>query len=220
MSEWLSRSDEGFYEQCGKWAAMLGDETARALYKWDVDQCAAVALSIAAFTGAFEVYRAVNSTSNRISKDETKKTASAAMRMFAASSVRYNLRMADSARFALGIRPRDTTFTPHPRPTSRPNTIIRRTANYFEHKVSALNIENGKASKPAGVYGVRFVWQVGGERPVSGTAIFNGRFSRRPVITVAYDEIERGKTVYYASCYENAKGEAGPWSPVAEAYIG
>jgi hypothetical protein len=128
--------------------------------------------------------------------------------------------MTDAYRLALGMNRPDTVPTPHLRPTSRPNTMVERTANYFEHKVSALNAENGKATKPADAYGVRFAWQVGGERPATGAAILNGRFSRRPVITVAYDETERGKTAYYAACYENSKGEAGPWSPVMEAYIG
>ena len=33
------------------------------------------------------------------------------------------------------------------------------------------------------------------------------------------EEAERGKKVFYAACYENAKGEAGPWSDIIEAVI-
>ncbi|MDR0410186.1 MAG: hypothetical protein LBH18_07330 [Spirochaetaceae bacterium] len=34
-----------------------------------------------------------------------------------------------------------------------------------------------------------------------------------------YNEEDRGKRVFYAACYENAKGEAGHWSDIVEAVI-
>ncbi|MDR2887935.1 MAG: hypothetical protein LBV26_08055 [Bacteroidales bacterium] len=81
----------------------------------------------------------------------------------------------------------------------------------------ALNSKSGKA---ADAYGVCFVWQVCGERPAEGGAMNSGKFSRRLEIFVSHGEPNRGKMAYYAACYENAKGESGPWSPVVEAYIG
>jgi len=33
-------------------------------------------------------------------------------------------------------------------------------------------------------------------------------------------EADKGKSVYYAACYENAKGHAGLWSPVEEGVVG
>jgi hypothetical protein len=36
---------------------------------------------------------------------------------------------------------------------------------------------------------------------------------------VTYTEADKKKTAYYAVCYENAKGEPGPWSPIVEAAI-
>jgi hypothetical protein len=36
---------------------------------------------------------------------------------------------------------------------------------------------------------------------------------------VTHTETDKAKTAYYATCYENSKGEQGPWSPITEAVI-
>jgi hypothetical protein len=61
---------------------------------------------------------------------------------------------------------------------------------------------------------------VSGERPATGAMMNHIRFSRRPEMIVMFEETDRGKLVYYSACYENTKGEIGPWSLVVEAYIG
>jgi hypothetical protein len=72
----------------------------------------------------------------------------------------------------------------------------------------------------APAYGVRYAWQVGGVRPASGEDLPKTRFSRSPTLAIARTEEQKGQTVYYATCYENSKGQAGPWSPVEVAVIG
>lgn len=219
MTEWLSRTDEGFYEQSGKWSVMLENETNQTNFKWETEDCMSVAGAINAFRTAYKDYKVVNSTKNRIAKDEAKKIAMSSMREFASSSVRYNKRMDEASRFQLGIRPRDTTPSTHQRPTSQPTVIVENTVNYFEHHLKASNNETRSTARPSDAYGVRFAWQVGGERPASGADLPKSRFNRRTAITVGYSEADSGKSVYYAACYENARGEAGPWSPIVEAHI-
>jgi hypothetical protein len=67
---------------------------------------------------------------------------------------------------------------------------------------------------------VRYGWQVGGERPASGEGLPKSRFSRKTNLVIAHTEADKGKTAYYATCYENGKGDQGKWSPVEEAVIG
>lgn len=220
MSNWIPDVELKLVALCNKWIPMLRSEEMRTICRWDDDLCALALSKIEPFVSAHSAFQELDTSENRAIKNQTKREAVSVMRAFATSSVRYNPYVNDACRLALGLRKSDTVSTPHLRPTGRPTALVERTTNYFEHKVRALNAETGKATKPADAYGVRFAWQVGGERPVSGAAIHNGRFVRRPVITVAYDETDRGKPAYYACCYENAKGEAGPWSPVVEAYIG
>ncbi|GAB6392095.1 MAG: hypothetical protein MdMp014T_1468 [Treponematales bacterium] len=58
-----------------------------------------------------------------------------------------------------------------------------------------------------------------GERPATGADLPKGEFSRKPVKVVRHTEADKGKTAYYATAYENSKGEKGPWSPVVEAVV-
>jgi hypothetical protein len=139
------------------------------------------------------------------------------MRDFANGHIRYNRQMSVSEKDYLGIKPHNPP-TPHPTPASQPDTDVRNTRNNFEHEVRALNAE-GSAVKPDDAYGVAFAWQVGGERPATGADLPKGEFSRKPVKVVRHTEADKGKTAYYATAYENSKGEKGPWSPVVEAVI-
>jgi hypothetical protein len=84
-------------------------------------------------------------------------------------------RMDDSAKLVLGIRPADTTPTTHEKPTSQPDTVVENTVNHFEHRLRALN----DASKPADTYGVRYAWQIGGEKPASDEDLPKSKFSRK-----------------------------------------
>ncbi|MDR2246651.1 MAG: hypothetical protein LBE17_14365, partial [Treponema sp.] len=110
--------------------------------------------------------------------------------------------------------------TPHGPPASKPDTAVETTRYHYEHLVRGLNVERGDHSKPEDAYGVRYAWQVGGEKPASGARLPNSRFSRKTSHVVQHTEEDKGKTAYYATCYENSKGEMGPWSPVEEAVIG
>ncbi|MDR2247051.1 MAG: hypothetical protein LBE17_10375, partial [Treponema sp.] len=123
-------------------------------------------------------------------------------------------------KLALGIHPKDTTPTPHGPPASKPDTAVETTRYHYEHLVRGLNVERGDHSKPEDAYGVRYAWQVGGEKPASGARLPNSRCSRKCSHGVQHTEEDKGKTAYYATCYENSKGEMGPWSPVEEAVIG
>jgi hypothetical protein len=143
-----------------------------------------------------------------------------AMRVFANSSIRFNKKMNDPAKLLMGIHPKDTTPTTHGTPTSQPDTVVENSVNHFEHKVKALNHETGDASKPADAYGVRYAWQVGGTKPASGAELPKTKFSRKTTHIVPYTEADKGKPAYYATCYENGKGDTGPWSPIEEAFIG
>jgi hypothetical protein len=98
--------------------------------------------------------------------------------------------------------------------------VVENTRNRFEHVLKALNRETGGTAKPDDAYGVHYAWQVGGEKPSSAEDLPKGKFNRKTNLTVTYSEADKGKPAYYAACYENSKGEAGPWSPIEEAFIG
>jgi hypothetical protein len=220
MADWLPTREQDLTDLAVIWTAALQDGAKQAAYGWNAGECQATADKITVFLTARTAYEADNSTANRIAKDEAKGEAVDAMRDFANASIRYNKLMTDEDKLPLGIRPGDHTPTTHLPPTSQPDTVVDNTQNHFEHRVRALNRGRNDASKPADAYGVRYAWQVGGEKPATGADLPKSKFSRKTAHIVTHTEADKAKTAYYATCYENSKGDTGPWSPVEEAVIG
>ena len=126
----------------------------------------------------------------------------------------------DEDRVALSIRLHDTHPTRSPVPHDQPAAQVENTRNRFEHTVRAINPLTGDLSKPAGVHGVRTGWQVGGVKPAAGADLPRSRFSQKTTAIITHTEADKAQPVFYAACYENARGEQGPWSLVEEAVIG
>jgi hypothetical protein len=221
MADWVPTKEQDFVDLCRKWAAILADAAKIAACGWDAAECARVLGLINGFLSARNDYEADNSTAKRLAKDEAKGETIDALRDFANASIRFNKKMDDPAKLVMGIHPKDTTPTAHGTPGSQPGTEVENTRSHYEHRVRAMNTGRGDHSKPADAYGVRYAWQVGGEKPASGGDIKGGtKFSRKTTLIVQHTEADKGKTAYYSTCYENGKGDAGPWSPVEEAVIG
>jgi hypothetical protein len=219
-SDWVPTKEQDLVDLIQKWIIVLTDTAKQTAFGWDSTECAEIANKLTAFLTARGVYETDNSTAHRLAKDEAKDEAVDAMRDFANASVRFNKKMSDEDKLVMGIRPADTIPTTHPTPTSQPDTAVDNTANHFEHKVRALNRGRNDTSKPADAYGVRYAWQVGGEKPASGEDLPKTKFSRKTTHIVTHTEADKAKTAYYATCYENSKGDTGPWSPITEAVIG
>jgi hypothetical protein len=217
-SDWVPTKEQSLVVLCEKWRAWLKDPVRVAAFGWNKADVDLILLKIDAFLTAQAAYEAVDSTAKRIAKDEAKVEAVSAMRNFANFSIRFNKNMDDAQKFVLGVHPKAAP-TNRGKPDSQPYTEINNTVNRFEHKIRALNRVGRGSSKPIDVYGVRYAWQVGGEKPESGEDLPKSKFSRKTSITIAYTEADKAKTAYYSTCYENGKGEAGPWSPIEEAVI-
>ncbi|MDR0563008.1 MAG: hypothetical protein LBG73_10015 [Spirochaetaceae bacterium] len=217
--DWIPTREQDVVDLCQKWGVTLADSAKVAAYGWDQAEVTEVSGKISGFLTARLAYEGDDSSAKRLAKDDAKEEAIDAMRDFANSSIRFNKKLDDPAKLYLGIRPKDATPTAHPAPASQPETAVENTPNHFEHKVIALNHE-GKPAKPADAYGVRFAWQVSGTKPASGADLPKSKFSRKPILVITHTEADKAKIAYYAACYENGKGETGPWSPVEEAIIG
>jgi hypothetical protein len=220
MADWIPTREQDLVDLCVKWKAELEDPAKITAFGWDQAEVTAVLGKIDGFLTARSAYEADNSSAKRLAKDEAKEEAVDGMRDFANSSIRFNKKMNDAQKLVFGIQPGDKTMTSHGTPTSQPDTVVENTVNHFEHKVKAFNHETGGGAKPADAYGVRYAWQVGGEKPVSAEALPKSKFSRKTALVITHTEADKGKPCYYATCYENSKGDEGKWSPVIEAFIG
>jgi hypothetical protein len=220
-NDWIPGREQDFVDLCRRWKPPLEDAANIAVFGWDQTEVTAVLGAINGFLTARSAYEADNSTAKRLAKDESKEEAVDAMRDFANSSIRFNKKMSDPQKLVFGVRPKDSTQTAHGKPASQPDTVVENTPNHFEHRLRALNHATGTATKPEDAYGVRYAWQMGGEKPASGEKIQGqAKFSRRTSLVVTHTEAEKGMTCYYSTCYENGKGEQGSWSPVEEAICG
>jgi hypothetical protein len=202
-----------------KWDLWLSDTAKTTAFGWDTAACTQVLLKIGNFTQARSDYEAAKTPENRLAKDEAKEEVVDAMRDFANKFIRFNDKMTDADKLHMGVHPKDTTHTTHPAPVSQPDTVVDNTVNHYEHRLRALDHETRGAAKPADAYGVCYAWQVGGEKPASGADLPKSKFTRKTTHVVTHTEADKGKTAYYAACYENSKGDQGPWSPVEDAVI-
>jgi hypothetical protein len=124
----------------------------------------------------------------------------------------------DAQRISLGLHVRDTTYTPIPIPATRPELDIivldvRRLAVAFHDQLS------GNKAKPYGVNGAVIVYAVLAEPPADPDALTRSVLATRTPHVLEFTEEERGKTVYVAICWQNEKGEKGPWSEIESAIV-
>jgi hypothetical protein len=66
---------------------------------------------------------------------------------------------------------------------------------------------------------VRYAWQLGGTAPLAPGDLPKSKFSRKTAEKFLWDPSDQGKPVYYATCYENAKGDQGPWSGIVSTIV-
>jgi hypothetical protein len=218
--DWIPPTEDELVDLQEKWVEDLLKGALQTAYGWNATECAETVGKINTFLTARKAYKEVDSSANRLDKDEKKAKSIEAMRDFANSSIRFNKKMTDAQKLRYGIRVPDDTKTSHGVPAHQPETEVQNTKNHFEHRVSAINVDTRTAVKPEDAYGVRYGWQIEGARPAAGADLPKSRFSRWASIVITHTEATKGETVYYATCYENAKGDTGPWSPIVEAVNG
>ncbi|MDR1865833.1 MAG: hypothetical protein LBR08_09730 [Bacteroidales bacterium] len=162
---------------------------------------------------------AATRTSAAIKKRNEARTAlERELRPFVQGKLIHNKLVTDDDLTAMALPVHDSTPTHHPAPHSRPAIEVKATNNR-QHTVSALNQQTGKKNKPEDAYGVRYCHEIRDTPPLKASDLRHSVFSRKTTHVTDYDEEDRGKTAYYAACYENSKGEAGPYSDIISAII-
>ena len=81
--------------------------------------------------------------------------------------------------------------------------------------------EQGAANKakPKGYDGAVLVWDLAETPPKRPGDLSRHALASRTPYTLSFDETERGKTMYAALCWQNAKGETGPWSEMQSTIV-
>jgi hypothetical protein len=74
-------------------------------------------------------------------------------------------------------------------------------------------------AKPYGVNGAVIAYAVLDAPPADVSALTRSVPATRTPHVLEFTEEERGKTVYVAICWQNEKGEKGPWSEIESAIV-
>ncbi|MDR3134300.1 MAG: hypothetical protein LBU42_09850, partial [Prevotellaceae bacterium] len=109
-------------------------------------------------------------------------------------------------------------YTPAPVATTYPafsldTSVIRCLTVHFHDQDSTSK------AKPAGQHGAEIRWAVLDVAPVDISELTHSSFDTHTPFTLEFEGHDRGKTVYFALCWENTRGEKGKYSPIASAII-
>jgi hypothetical protein len=106
----------------------------------------------------------------------------------------------------------------NPTPATYPDagvnsSVIRQlTIDFFDHGAKSH-------AKPHGIHGAEIRWGILDAAPVDIDELRNSSIDTRSPFTLAFNENERGKAVYFCLRWENTTGEKGPWSEIVTAFI-
>jgi hypothetical protein len=124
----------------------------------------------------------------------------------------------DAERIAMGLHVRDTKPTTIKPPHTRPELDI----DVVDFRRLAINFRDmGSKSKarPYGVNGALVKFAVLDTPPADHNALTRTVLATRTPHILEFTEEERGKTVYIVICWQNEKGELGPWSEIESAIV-
>jgi hypothetical protein len=124
----------------------------------------------------------------------------------------------DAERVALGLHVRDTTPSPVPVPHTRPELDID-VVDFRRLKILFHDMGSDSKAKPYGVNGAVIIYAVLDASPADHGALTRSLLATRTPHILEFTEEERGKTVYVAICWQNEKGEKGPWSEIESAIV-
>jgi hypothetical protein len=217
MADFFPKREADLLEWLKNFSAALADKASA----WNVPATVAQDLTakVAAYEMTYEAAKGENGTKALIlEKNEKRDALKSEVRNVKNKYIDYNDAVTAPDRERLGLPIRDRNPTPKPRPASRPLLEVVPTNNR-QHTATAINQATGKKTKPEDAHGVRYVWEIRDAAPANADDLRHSVFRVKTTEVFDYEEGDRGKRVFYAACYENAKGEAGPWSDIVEAII-
>jgi hypothetical protein len=168
---------------------------------------------LAAFKAAVILLREpVNQTHvNRLARDTAKNALLVKVRPFIQGRLEQNPVVTPADLASMGLPVHDKTPTPHPAPEEEPSITAK--------AINERQVEVRTEGKPQDAYGMKTVYSVGDVPPDDQEDLGHSVFSRRKTHVLTFREAERGKPLYIAARYENAKGEGGPWSAIIKTIV-
>ncbi|MDR1551895.1 MAG: hypothetical protein LBS69_00305 [Prevotellaceae bacterium] len=216
MADYIPKKDA----ELVAWSANFGSQVAANARDWDITEKEVTELQNAVDTFAALHAQADSPSKNSIivaEKNAARKVLVAVVRSLAGFRLK-NPVITDAQRIALGLHVRDTTPTPVPPPTTRPEIDID-VLDVRRLKVVFHDIGKDSKAKPYGVIGAVILYAVLDAPPTDISALNRSLLATRTPHIIEFTEEERGKTVYMTICWQNEKGERGPLSEIESAIV-
>jgi hypothetical protein len=233
FKDWIPRREHDLLDLFPNWMTLLSDAAVQAMFGWLAAACSDVLEKIEDFLRTREIYEKSNSTTNRIAKDKAKIAVISAMRKFAREYVRFNTKVDNETRSALGICIPDTTKTPVPVPQAQ---CIGTVSNPGVHLVGVeLSGFSALSPEQRASYGVRICWGIVPQGEVTiamatgvkhylakppeiGEELGNSVFTRKKKHVFEFVG-DSGNRVYFCCRFENGKGDSTPFGQIFSAII-
>ena len=124
----------------------------------------------------------------------------------------------DGDRVSMNIPLRDHHRTPHIEVTEAVEFFFR-ISNIRELVIDFRVKGHSTRAKPRGYDGAVFIWAILDAPPDTLDALVHRTMASRTPHRLAFHETERGRTVYVAAAWQNARGHLGAWSSIQNAII-
>ncbi|MDR3308405.1 MAG: hypothetical protein LBS80_00430 [Tannerella sp.] len=203
-----------------QWGNNFADKVALYASKWNID--AVVVTALATIAASFASWVAITDSAERNTLNVSdKNVARKEFERQIRALVNFQLKnpvITDTQRLELGLPVHDVKPTPILPPTEVPVLEIellgpRRLSFVF------FSPDSESKAKPYGVNGAVIVYGVLDTPTTSQDDLPHSVLATRTPHTLEFAAAERGKTVYYAICWQNEKGQRGPFSEVGSSIV-
>jgi hypothetical protein len=150
-------------------------------------------------------------------KEEAKAIFLTALRHFIKEFIVYNSRITDADRVNLGLKPHKKTHTPAPVAKTFP---VSRNVVSVAPGIIVFHVDDSEGRKPDMTKGFVCRYAILDQPPASWENLPHKAYSQASTLTLEFDLNLRGKTLYYAFCWENTRGQHGNWGTIGSMIIG
>ena len=159
---------------------------------------------------------------DRLDRKEKAAAAAAAARAFVNQHLRFNPAVNDYDRVQMALTVPDKHPTHVPVPATFPAVEIETPApaTVRVHYFDSANTDSHRRAKPAGAHGAEFIWAVLDTPPGTDWSLLTrSAFDTATPCDFTFAGNERGRHLYFATRWENTRGEKGPLSAIYDAII-
>jgi hypothetical protein len=225
--DWLPLNHEALYQKANQTNDYLKDATVSARMgfvsgspqsTWKSDVFNPL---LAAFKAAYEAWQntATRSPDKAVALADAEAAFKPVYREFYTGFFKSSPLVTDVDLLEMGFPIRHTGGNkPAPTPLSLPEVFISLPAPAVI-ELAFRDSDSNRRAKPPGVHGLEIAYALLPQPPADWSALTHSDFDTQTPFRITFTGDDRGKTVYFATRWENTRGEKGPWTDIQSAIV-